>query len=107
MSVEFPFEELDDVATVFPTLPNHDEVVAACPEEFWESNAFSNMAEAWFMGRFNPDTDLVGYEFTAESVEDAIMQRKNLEAWLGGYRPKHEDKIAVSGWLFSLMLEEK
>ena len=105
MSVEFPFEEVQDVHVAFGGIANYDEVLKACPKDFYERNPFSALAEKWFEVGLNPAEDLAGYNLTAETTEDAIMQRKYIESWMRSFRPKHETKIAVSGWLLSLMLE--
>jgi len=106
MTVEFPFVEVTDIDVVFGGIPNYDSVLEACPQEFYESNRFSSIASKWFNIGLDPETDLAGYAMSAKSMEEAIMQRKYVEAWLGSFRPKHQEKIAVTGWLLSLMLVE-
>jgi hypothetical protein len=105
--LEFPFVEVDDVTLVFGAIPNYETVLQACPRDFYTNNPFSRLAEKWFeVGELDPAVDLAIYEIRTDSTEDAINQRRYIETWLKSYRPGHPDKIAVSGWLISLMLEE-
>src|ERR1035437_8274293 len=106
MPLEFPFVEVDDPAVVFGGIPNYDAVLQACPPDFYRENKFGRLASKWFMNELDPATDLAGYEMSADLLEDAVNQRRYVETWLRSYRPRIEDKIAVSGWLLSLMLVE-
>jgi len=108
MSIEFPFALVDDVDIAFGGIPNYDAVLAACPPEFYSDNEFSDMAQRWFINEgLDPETDLAGFGIRAEAIEDAVQQRRYAEAWIGSYQPHHQDKLAVIGWLLSLMLVRK
>jgi hypothetical protein len=104
MSIEFPFVEVTDVDIAFGGIPNYEEALAACPPEFYSDNEFSALAQKWFSEGLQPETDLAGFGIRVEAIEDAVQQRRYVEAWLGSFEPHHQDKIAVSGWLLSLML---
>ena len=106
MSLEFPFTEVQDVELAFGGIPNYDSVLAACPSEFYTRNQFSEMAAKWFRGVLDPVTDMVGFEIREPDMEDAVMQRRYVETWIKSFRPSHEEKLAVTGWLLSLMLVE-
>ena len=106
MSVEFPFSEVTDVEVAFGGIPNYEEVLAACPPEFYERNQFSEMASKWFNGGLDPATDMAGFEIREPDPQDAVMQRKYIETWLKSFRPRHQEKLAVTGWLLSRMLVE-
>ena len=106
MSIEFPFAKTSDLDRAFGGIPNYEEVLAACPKDFYNSrNPFSALARKWFYdGLLDPTEDLAGYDIRAKDTNDAIEQHKYIQAWLRSFKPKHEAKMAVSGWLLSLML---
>jgi hypothetical protein len=106
VSIEFPFAKTTDLDRAFGGISNYEEVLAACPDDFYNNrNPYSVLARKWFHeGPLDPAKDLTGYDMRAKSLEDAIEQHKYIQAWLGSFKPKHEAKMAVSGWLLSLML---
>jgi len=106
MSIEFPFEEVDDVAIAFGGIPNYERVVAACPPEFYKRNHYSDIAWKWFTQELDVEKDMAGLALRAENVEDSIAQQRYVETWIRSYTPSHEEKMAVGGWLLSLMLVE-
>lgn len=105
MGIEFPFAKVTDVDIVFGGIPNYDQVLAACPEDFYRDNRYSGIASKWLTEGLDPAKDLAGLVLRAESTEDAINQRRYVETWLGSFEPPRQDKVAVCGWLLSLMLE--
>jgi hypothetical protein len=104
MSIEFPFEKVDDVAIAFGGIPNYERAVAACPPEFYERNDYSDIARTWFHNGLDPEQDMAGYGIRADNIEDAVDQRRYVETWLRSFTPSHQEKMAVGGWLLSLML---
>ena len=108
MSLSFPFAPVSDVDLAFGGIPNYDEAMKACPSEFireWSDNPWYDLAEKiFFFG--SKKEELCKFKFRATSQEEVDMMWAYFRTWLGSYRPKHEDKIAVCGWLLSLMLTE-
>lgn len=104
MGIEFPFDKVSDVDIVFGGIPNYEEVLAACPESFYRDNRYSDIAAKWLSQGLDPATDMAGLVIRAASTEDATDQRRYVETWLGSFEPPHQDKVAVCGWLLSLML---
>lgn len=106
MTVEFPFAEVSQLHLVFPIVPNYEEVMAALPKEYDEQDLFMSAASKWFMGTFDLGKDLPGYKPRVDNIEDASMQSDYIQVWANTFQPKHEEKIAVMGWLFSLAFEK-
>lgn len=104
MSIEFPFAKVTDVDIVFGGIPNYDQVLAACPEDFYRDNRYSDIAVKWLSQGLDPAKDMAGLVIRAAATEDAVDQRRYVETWIGSYEPRYQDKVAVCGWLLSLML---
>ena len=103
MTVEFPFAEVTEIEKVFGGISNYDEVLQAVPQDLGdEGSLFLSAAQKWFDGSFNPELDLAGYAPVTDSLEEAMQQRDYIQTWANTYRPKHQDKIAVMGWLLSI-----
>lgn len=105
MEPKFPFAPVTDVQVVFGGIPNYDEVLAACPKEFRDFNPWSDLAEKiFFFGLREDAIRKIGIKATSQ--EEADMKWAYFRTWLGSFAPKHQDKVAVCGWLLSLMLAE-
>ncbi len=102
MSLEFPFVPVTDAHIAFGGIPNRDIVLEACPEEFFDpNNSFRVLANKVRYGEIDPENDLKGYVLARDVV---IEQKRYLDAWIASYALHDEQKMAVAGWLLSLML---
>lgn len=86
----------------FGGLSNEKELVAACPQEFKKTNAWSYAAMMYLCGEVNASA------WTLKSPDDAERQRQRhcFRGLLSGFDLSHEDKAAVAGWMLSEMLSE-
>lgn len=105
VELQFPFLKLEDYEIAFGGIRNINEVCAAVPEQFYEYNEWSSMARTIFsVGLTEADAEKLGEALKTESLPVAQAQYGYFRAWLGSFQPKHEIKMAVCGWLLSLML---
>lgn len=104
LQLEFPFLELQPFEVVFGGIPNYEKVVEAVPPEFYNSNEWSDVAHYIFRNELTAtDMEQMGNLFRTDSGEVMKAQFAYLRAWLGSYKPSHQVKTAVCGWLMSLM----
>ena len=108
VKLEFPFVEVDLFSVAFGGIPNYEQVVQACPDEF-RRGSFRNpwcqvFSHMFFKGVKSEELSL--FHFKTQDPNIAEAQMLYLRTWMGSYEPRHEVKEAVCGWLLSLMLED-
>lgn len=86
---------ITDVEMAFSTerlLPDESDI----PREFFEGNAYTDLAEAIFLGSELPNRELELKEgYTPEMLVRAVR------AHLGSFAPSHEHKIAGVGYMIA------
>jgi len=108
MELKFPFSNTNIEHRMFGAISNYQELLDACPEEFRDSsNKYSDLAFKIYVLNTEPKEVLEGYAFSDKTDEEITLKYEFLRTWLASSQPKLEDKMAVSGWLLSLMLEPK
>lgn len=109
IELAFPFVHVSDVDMAFGGISNYDEVLMACPAGFFENPAnpwsqLASMLSEFCVGAISVADQEVWLElFQTDMAKIAVAQIEYLETWLGSYRPTNEQKMAVCGWLLSLM----
>lgn len=105
VALEFPFAPVTKADEVFGGIPNYDEVLKTCPDEFrhnWQDSPWCDVVEHMFFHGVKPE-EQDQFQIRAASQKECDMKMSYFRTWLGSFQPKHEDKIAVCGWLLSLM----
>jgi hypothetical protein len=108
MILIFPFVSVTDVERVFGGVPNLEELRNACPAEHdsgitnWNSAASAIFSTGWTDARQTMAASL----FITEDAKIAKKQVDYLSAVLKCYALSHREKLAICGWLLSLMFRE-
>lgn len=92
---------ITDVELAFSTtkfLPKIEQI----PDEFFRGNDYTNIVEALFYGCDLPDGTM---EFKFDVEPEAV--NRIIVSHLKSFTPKHEHKIAGTGYLLSLIVEFK
>lgn len=107
LELQFPFVQISQAQAAFGNIPNYSEVLEACPKEFFSNryNEWSEFAMKIFFKGLTKD-EFAQLVFKSNDANVQTAQLTYLQAWLGSYVPRHEDKEAVCGWLLSEMLTE-
>ena len=107
--MEFPFAKVRTVDDVWAQIPNYQEVVKACPEEFmsnpgqWVQAMLRLQCEGgWTDERKQKAVELL----ITNDVTEAQDQIRYLWLWVRSFKPTHEEKAGVCAWIMSLMFRE-
>lgn len=100
-TLSFPFYDVDGITMILGAdIPGMRAVIDWCPQEFQDDgNRWCRLAQSIIGG-----ANVSGWKFREPAL--SVRQLRYLKTWLGSWDPRHEDKIAVCGWLLSLMLAE-
>jgi len=103
--LELPFVPLSALEKAFHQIPNYTQLLESCPaivDRRWQNAVSVVCHSGWSTER----RDEVINSLSGTDIDVQIQQVEYLCAWLGCYRPKHEDKLRVGGWLLSLMVTD-
>lgn len=104
-ALEFPFTEVSQFEVAIYGISNFLEAIKACPVEFRSyRNPWNFLAETMILNPRAVDTSLFQHRET-DPVNRA-SKKSYLDAWLMWRFPIREEKVAVCGWLLSLMLTD-
>jgi hypothetical protein len=95
--------DLSAVELVFPA--NVDHLLPAAPPEMrrnWHRDPWCKQAETWFFR----GVDRAKSTIKPKKGIDTDKAFRHLQACLGSWQPKHEDKIAGVGYLMSLWFDK-
>lgn len=105
--VKFPFALVDTMETATGRIPNYMAVVTGCPHDFFEGNEWTVAAQQMIDKRPTVKQWVkIMNERRETSVTTVLMQHLYVETWLESWMPPAHVKVAVVGWLLSLMLKQ-
>lgn len=107
-----PFINLSDAQVVFGQVPNMQEAIEACPQNFKRDDGkgyfrLANDLFAHLAGwRSMSEEQLAELRGATDMTLFTDDKWRYIQGWLKSFSPSHQEKVAVVAWCLSLIMKE-